>query len=80
MMIDDFILARAVHLLPLVTGSVVWQWSPPLPRARALPDVRAALAAFGAFEHRFVAEVRLSILPAVLSGFSATVLADRRSR
>ena len=50
-----------------------------LPRARALPDVRAALAAFGAFERRFV-EVRLSILLAVLSGFSATVLADRRSR
>jgi len=51
-----------------------------LPRARALPDVRAALAAFEAFERRFVAEVRLSILLAVLSGFSATVLADRRSR
>jgi len=51
-----------------------------LPRARALPDVRAALAAFEAFERRFVAEVRLSILFAVLSGFSATVLADRRSR
>ena len=30
MMIDDFILARALHLLALVTGSVVWQWSPPL--------------------------------------------------
>jgi len=30
MMIDDFILAGAVHLLALVTGSVVWQWSPPL--------------------------------------------------
>jgi len=51
-----------------------------LPRARALPGVRAALAAFEAFERRFVAELRLSILLAGLSGFSATVLADRRSR
>jgi hypothetical protein len=47
-----------------------------LPRARALPDVRAALAAFEAFERRFVAELRPSILLAGLSGFSATVLAD----
>ena len=50
-----------------------------LPRARALPDVRAALAAFEAFERRFVAELRPSILLAGLSGFSATVLAPKVS-
>ena len=78
MMIDDFILARALHLLALVTGSVAMVATIVLPRA--LPDVRAALAAFEAFERRFVAELRPSILLAGLSGFSATVLADRRSR
>jgi uncharacterized membrane protein len=71
MMIDDFILARAVHLLALVhwIGGVAMVATIVLPRARALPDVRAALAAFEAFERRFVAQVRLSILLAGLSGF-----------
>jgi len=81
MMIDDFILAGAVHLLAgNWIGGVAMVATIVLPRARALPDVRAALAAFEAFERRFVAELRPSILLAGLSGFSATVLADRRSR
>ena len=69
MMIDDFILARAVHLLALVhwIGGVAMVATIVLPRA--LPDVRAALAAFEAFERRFVAELRPSILLAGLSGF-----------
>lgn len=71
MMIDDFVLARAVHLLALVhwIGGVAVVSTIVLPRARALPDARAALADFAAFERRFVAQVRVSILLAGLSGF-----------
>jgi hypothetical protein len=47
-----------------------------LPRARALPDVRAALAAFEAFELRFVAEVRLSILLAGAGGTASAPFAS----
>jgi Na+/proline symporter len=62
MTIDDFALARAVHVLALV------HWIGVLPRARALPDARTALAAFEIFEGRFAAQVRFSILLAGLSG------------
>ena len=71
MTIDDFALARAVHVLALVhwIGGVTMVTTIVLPRARALPDARAALAAFEAFERRFAAQVRFSILLAGLSGF-----------
>lgn len=70
-MMIDFALARAVHLLALVhwIGGVAVVTTIVLPRARALPDVHEALAAFEGFEHRFVAQVRVSILLAGLSGF-----------
>src|SRR5664280_2060264 len=71
MTIDDFALARAVHVLALVhwIGGVTMVTTIVLPRARALPDARAALAAFEMFEGRFAAQVRFSILLAGLSGF-----------
>jgi uncharacterized membrane protein len=71
MTIDDFALARALHVLALVhwIGGVAMVTTIVLPRARALPDARAALAAFEAFEGRFAAQVRVSILLAGLSGF-----------
>lgn len=71
MTVDDFTLARAVHLLALVhwIGGVTMVTSIVLPRARTLPDARAAIAAFEMFEGRFAAQARISILLAGLSGF-----------
>ena len=71
MMIDDFAFARAVHVLALVhwIGGVTMVTTIVLPRARALPDAPAALTAFEAFEGRFAAQARFSILLAGLSGF-----------
>src|SRR5512143_1501962 len=70
MTIDDFALARAVHVLALVhwIGGVAMVTTIVLPRARAMPNALAALAAFEAFEGRFAAQVRVSILLAGLSG------------
>ena len=71
MTIDDFALARAVHVLALVhwIGGVTMVTTIVLPRARVLPDARAALAAFEMFEGRFAAQARFSILVAGGSGF-----------
>jgi uncharacterized membrane protein len=71
MLIDDFALARALHLLALVhwIGGVTMVTTIVLPRARALADARAALNAFEAFEGRFATQARFSILLAGLSGF-----------
>jgi len=70
MMIDDVALARALHVLALVhwIGGVAVVTTVVLPRARSLPDAREALAAFAAFERRFAAQVRVSVLLAGLSG------------
>jgi uncharacterized membrane protein len=71
MIIDDFALARALHVLALVhwIGGVAMVTTIVLPRARALADARAALTAFEAFEGRFAVQARFSILLAGLSGF-----------
>ena len=71
MMIDDFAFARALHVLALVhwIGGVAMVTTIVLPRARALPDAHAALTAFEAFEGRFAAQARFSILVAGASGF-----------
>lgn len=71
MRIDDFALARALHVLTLVhwIGGLAMVTTIVLPRARALPDAQAALTAFEAFEGRFAAQARYSILFAGLSGF-----------
>ena len=71
MTIDDFAIARAVHVLALVhwLGGVTMVTTIVLPRARAMADARAALAAFEMFEGRFAAQARFSILLAGLSGF-----------
>ena len=71
MMIDDFAFARALHMLALVhwIGGMAMVTTIVLPRARALPDARAALTAFEAFEGRFATQARFSILLAGLSGF-----------
>jgi len=70
MMIDDLAVARALHVLSLVhwIGGVAMVTTIVLPRARALPDADAALAAFEAFEGSFAAQARLSISLAGVSG------------
>jgi uncharacterized membrane protein len=70
MTFDDFALARAVHVLALVhwIGGVAAVTTIVLPRARALPDAKDAVAAFEAFERRFAQQVRISILLVGLSG------------
>jgi uncharacterized membrane protein len=70
MTLDDFALARAVHVLALVhwIGGVAAVTTVVLPRARALPDAKDAVAAFEAFERRFAQQVRISILLVGLSG------------
>ena len=69
-MIDDFALARAIHLLAVVhwIGGVAVVTTIVLPRARALLDAHEAVAAFEAFEQRFASQARISILLAGLSG------------
>jgi uncharacterized membrane protein len=71
MTIDDFAIARALHVLALVhwLGGVTMVTTIVLPRARAMADARAALAAFEMFEGRFAVQARFSILLAGLSGF-----------
>jgi uncharacterized membrane protein len=70
MMIDDIGFARALHVLALVhwIGGVTMVTTIVLPRARALANTHAALAAFEAFEGRFAAQARVSILIVGLSG------------
>ena len=70
MTIDDFALARAVHVLALVhwIGGVTMVTTIVLPRARTLPDASAALTDFETFEGRFAVQARFSILLAGLSG------------
>jgi len=70
-MINDFAVARALHVLALVhwIGGVTMVTTIVLPRAGALADAHAALAAFEAFENPFAAQARFSILLAGLSGF-----------
>jgi uncharacterized membrane protein len=70
MTFDDFALARAVHVLALVhwIGGVAAVTTIVLPRARALPNAKDAVAAFEAFERRFAQQVRVSILLVGLSG------------
>ena len=71
LMIDDFVVARALHVLALVhwIGGVAMVTTIVLPRARALADPHAALTAFEAFEGPFAVQARFSILLAGLSGF-----------
>lgn len=70
-MLDDFTVARAVHILALVhwIGGVAVVTTIVLPHARTMPDVFSALSVFEIFERRFAAQARVSILLAGLSGF-----------
>ena len=67
-MLDDFAVARAVHIMALVhwIGGVAVMTTIVLPHARTMPD---AFSVFEAFERRFAAQARVSILLAGLSGF-----------
>ena len=71
MMINEFAVARALHVLALMhwIGGVAMVTTIVLPRARAMASVQAALTAFEAFEGRFAAQARFSIFLAGLSGF-----------
>jgi uncharacterized membrane protein len=68
---NDFVVARALHVLALVhwIGGVAMVTTIVLPHARALADAQAALTAFEAFERPFAVQARFSILLAGLSGF-----------
>ena len=70
MIVDDVTLARAIHILAVVhwIGGVAAVTTIILPRARALPDAKEAVAFFEAFEQRFAGQARISILLAGLSG------------
>jgi uncharacterized membrane protein len=70
MTIDDLALARAIHVLALVhwIGGLAVVTTIVLPHARGLSDAKDALSAFEAFERRFAAQVRISILLVGLSG------------
>lgn len=70
-MIDGLTLARGLHVLALVhwIGGVAMVTTIVLPRARTMADTSAAVAAFEAFEGRFAAQARYSILLAGISGF-----------
>ncbi len=69
-MIDDFAIARAIHVLGLVhwIGGVAAVTTIVLPRVRSIPDPARAIAEFEAFERRFAAQARISILLVGLSG------------
>jgi uncharacterized membrane protein len=69
-MIDDFALARAIHVLALVhwIGGLTVVTTIVLPHARGLPNAKYAIATFEAFELRFAYQVRISILLVGLSG------------
>lgn len=70
-MTDVLMLARALHVLALVhwIGGVAIVTTIVLPRAKAMADARDAIAAFEAFEGRFAAQARYTILLAGISGF-----------
>jgi len=70
MMLDDFALARAIHVLAVVhwIGGVAAVTTIVLPRARRMPDAKDAVVAFEEFERRFVWQARVSVLLAGLSG------------
>jgi uncharacterized membrane protein len=70
-MIDGLTFARALHVLALVhwIGGVAMVTTIVLPRAKVMADASAAVAAFEAFEGRFAAQARYSILLAGISGF-----------
>jgi uncharacterized membrane protein len=69
-MVDDVILARAIHVLALVhwIGGVGVVTTIVLPRAQQLGEATEALALFEAFERRFAGQARVSVLLAGLSG------------
>ena len=82
MMIDDLVLARAIHILALVhwIGGVAIVTTIILPRARELPDAKDAVAAFEAFEQRFARQARVSIFLVGLSGVYMLFKLDAWSR
>jgi uncharacterized membrane protein len=77
-MFDDFALARAIHILALVhwIGGLSAVTTIVLPRARALPNAKDAVAAFEAFERRFAQQVRVSIFLVGLSGVYIIIKLD----
>ena len=82
MTIDDFVLARAIHVLALIhwIGGVTAVTTIVLPRARGLLDAKEAVAAFEAFERRFAQQVRISIFFAGLSGVYMLIKLDAWDR
>ena len=82
MTIDDFALARAIHVLALIhwIGGMAAVTTIVLPRARRLPDAKDAVAAFETFERHFAQQVRVSILLVGLSGVYMLIKLDAWDR
>jgi len=82
MVIDDFELARAVHVLAVVhwIGGVAVVTTIVLPVARRLSNPKDAIAAFETFERRFARQVRVSILLVGLSGLYMLMKLDAWDR
>jgi uncharacterized membrane protein len=76
--VDDLALARALHVL----GVVIWIGGLAMVTTVALPAVRRGqlgadrLAAFRAFEHRFVWQARVAMIVVGLTGFYLTMKLD----
>lgn len=77
-MIDDIILARALHVLALVhwIGGVAFVTLVVLPLARSRSSATDAMALFNAVERRFAAQVRVSIPLAGAAGLWMTYRMD----
>lgn len=81
-MIDDIILARALHVLALVhwIGGVAFVTLVVLPLARSRSAAQDAMALFNTIERRFAAQVRISIPLAGVAGLWMTYRMDLWSR
>ncbi|MBL8439385.1 hypothetical protein [Zoogloea sp.] len=71
MAINDFAVARAVHVLAVVwwIGGVAFVTATLLPACRSLPNPTERIAAFQHLEHRFATQARWATLLAGASGF-----------
>lgn len=79
---DDFVIARAVHILSIVLwiGGVGFVTLTATPAIRAAHPAAERLAAFHRFEARFVIQARLWVLLAGVSGFWMVWRGDLWSR
>ncbi|HYZ40505.1 MAG TPA: hypothetical protein VE687_07750, partial [Stellaceae bacterium] len=77
-MIDDIGLARALHVVAVVVwiGGVGFVTTVLLPAIRRFKGAEERLAFFGAFEHRFSQQARITTLVAGLTGLYMLIRLD----